>query len=1009
MVHYKNHLVIGVILVLATGIFGLDDSAGAFFRGHDLHIRCDELIRDDDPDRAGLWRLRGDVSISIGPNRYQCEDAVVWVARPIAQVKGVSAGQYNIAVYLSTDLRADRGSSTLAVVQELQWSNQAGLLHLQITGQIFITATKQTNSDITEMVLYQQALRAKQQAAQPQPIAIQDAAEVPRPKTIPGPDDPALQAPTIEDESVIAPPEPISPVEQIALDTVQQPAVSYPVNLNSASQQPLEIESTKLADGSHVAVVRGRIYVWQKLDEKGGLLELLADNAVVFYQSGSKPFTETAAEGDVPGSGRIDSIYLQGDVEIIEGIRSIRADEVFYNFRQNKAIAVDAELKTFDTERNIPVYIRAARLKQVCEHQFTGEDITLTTSEFHEPQLSFKASKIILTDRSRIDEAVEKMGDSRFEARMENARFLYYDKQLLQFDEMSTNLARPDVPIESVNAGYDSSYGPSVESRWNLARVLGLREVPGTEGVLMADYYGDRGGGGGAEVQYTRQSYFGNLLGYAIHDHGEDDLGRIPSRENIDPPRKLRGCFQFQHRHFLEDNWQVTTETSYLSDETFLEEYYRGEFNTEKEQETLVHFKRITDNQGISILGKGRINYFADKLEETPSVEYHLTGQSLWDDTLTFYSDTQVSRFRQQIGDDHATVIDEDNFTFAFQRSELDMPLRLGVLRLVPYIAGTFGYDDRSGFRRSLVNGSNTGTFGQDSVWIGEVGMRAGTQFWKVYPDVRSEIWDLNRLRHVIEPEITAVAFDQSTDVFEQRNILNVGLMQRLQTKRGPQQDQKTVDWMTLELDLTWVNDSAGADAGPDRFIWNQPFVPMRVYSAPEIFNGDLTNTSLHRVEEFGPRRNNFTADYLWRLSDTSAVLADTYYDLQSGVIQQVNAGYTRLRWPNLSYYFGNRYLRRTSILNEKGSNAFIFSATYKLDPRYTVVFSQAFDFDYGVNLSSEISLIRRYHRLFYAFTASVDRSLDRQAIMISIWPQGVGELALGQRRFMDLGGSAGF
>jgi hypothetical protein len=214
---------------------------------------------------------------------------------------------------------------------------------------------------------------------------------------------------------------------------------------------------------------------------------------------------------------------------------------------------------------------------------------------------------------------------------------------------------------------------------------------------------------------------------------------------------------------------------------------------------------------------------------------------------------------------------------------------------------------------------------------------------------------------------------------------------------------------MRLDTDFTWVNNSDdAATSGPDRFIWNRPIVPLRVLSAPDILHGDLGG-GLTYFERFGPRRNYFGADYIWRPSDTTAVLSDMNFDMQSGVVQQFNIGFSHLRWPNLSYYIGSRYLRRIRILNERGSNAFTFAATYALDPRYTVVFAQQFDFDYGANVRSEMTLIRRYHRMYWGLTLSVDGSLDEQRIVFSIWPQGVPELAIGQRGYMGLSGPAGY
>jgi hypothetical protein len=110
------------------------------------------------------------------------------------------------------------------------------------------------------------------------------------------------------------------------------------------------------------------------------------------------------------------------------------------------------------------------------------------------------------------------------------------------------------------------------------------------------------------------------------------------------------------------------------------------------------------------------------------------------------------------------------------------------------------------------------------------------------------------------------------------------------------------------------------------------------------------------------------------------------------------------LCWPNLSYYVGTRYLKSVQPDDEKkGSNAFTFAFTYKLNPRYTITFAHQYDFERKERIASQFTLIRRYHRLFYGLTFSTDDSLDRQAIVLSIWPEGASELSVGSRRFMGL------
>jgi hypothetical protein len=197
------------------------------------------------------------------------------------------------------------------------------------------------------------------------------------------------------------------------------------------------------------------------------------------------------------------------------------------------------------------------------------------------------------------------------------------------------------------------------------------------------------------------------------------------------------------------------------------------------------------------------------------------------------------------------------------------------------------------------------------------------------------------------------------------------------------------------------VSDDSAEPIRPDKTLWNNPFVPLLTTLAPGIFNGDLG--SYRKFELFGPQRDSLNADYIWRLSDTTAILSDLNYDTKTHKLEQFNIGYSHLCWPNLSYYIGARYLRSLEVDEQKGSNAVTIAATYKINPRYTISFSHQYDYDFGKKIFNQITLIRRYHRIFYGLTYCADESLDRRAIILNIWPEGVGELAMGSRKFMSL------
>lgn len=941
-----------------------DDTRSARRRwlSQDLRLTAGELLSQKTGGGRYLLVCRDGFEMVIAGQRFSGSSAVVQIEPFDSAADGATDGRYHVQVYVSGPLSSGQTDavegSDLEVIEVEQ--GEAAVLRLSIGGEVFVTADRREETSPQGLLLYRRALAAFESAGTSESAPSAGSAK-------------ASEAPA------------------------DGAGPGYTVSWAALTEIPLTFELTVDA-GVEVRTLMGRMRVWwQEPDESAGrsrVIELQADNLVLWRQLEDP--NGAAADLSAGRQEDVSEVYVAGDIELRQGQRTIRAAELYYDLRRSRGLARNAVLRTFDVSRNIPVYVRAAELRQLAANEFEAEDVTVTASEFHTPQISVTAAKLHVTDNTQ--DASQDAGptaDGQFDAKMDDIRLKYYDTTLFAWPSLRPNFQRPDVPLRSASVGNDSTFGTSVETRWFLSRLLGLQEPEGTDSSLVLDYFSKRGVGGGVDVKYEREDYFGRLLGYVIDDDGEDRLSR--TEKNVEVTKDTRGRFAFQHRHFLPHSWQLTAEASYLSDENFLEQYYRGEFNVGKEQETLVHLKRIGDNWGLSLLGKARVNDFLDQVEEQPSAEFHWTGQSFFNDRLTFYSDNQISRYRYLYGTDSTDLGPDGFFTFTMTRNEIDMPLSVGKSKIVPFVAGTFGYEDGGQFQASL-DGSPAEP--QQAVWIGEGGVRMSTQpFWRVYPDVKSRFWDLDELRHVIKPQITAVAYTHSDLVEEQRDTLDFGISQRWQTKRGPEGRRRTVDWLRWDVDFVWVSDSGDAAAGPDQFLWNKPFIPLVNRSAAMLLPQDRRTTGI-----FGPRRNYIGTEVTLRLSDTTSVLGDMNFDMQSGVVQQIDVGVARRCWPNLSYYIGSRYLRRIESGHETGSNAVTFAATYVIDPRYTGVFSQQYDFDYGAGVRSDITLIRRYHRMNLALTLSADESLDERRVFLSFWPQGVPELALGQRRYTGLG-----
>ena len=135
-----------------------------------------------------------------------------------------------------------------------------------------------------------------------------------------------------------------------------------------------------------------------------------------------------------------------------------------------------------------------------------------------------------------------------------------------------------------------------------------------------------RGPAVGVDVDYERDNYYGLIRTYVMHDEGEDNLGRLraePSRSD------WRGRALWRHRHYLEDDWQITFELSYISDEGFLEEWFEREFDNAKEQETLIYTKKQRDNWAFTGTAQVRVMDFTSQTERFPDFAYFRVGEPI--------------------------------------------------------------------------------------------------------------------------------------------------------------------------------------------------------------------------------------------------------------------------------------------------------------------------------------------------------------------------------------------
>jgi len=431
----------------------VEEGRGQYFSGQDLHVSGQELTIYKGPELKDTHVLVFDegFAMEIGDNHLSSDRAVALIRTVSTEYLKIVHIDYEARVYLegNISIKSGKASRTTDLSHIVIERGESLVARFPVSGQIFATADKHDTGSVgalMEVPLYQNAIKAM--APVKSRPTIVTGAQVPKVDDVVREFAPGMVRPKPEPRQEPPPPE---------------PKFDYPINIAGLGESAPRIEKTTGEEGLNVATIVGRFYLWQKRDEKGGLLEFMADGAVVYYRGDEFRFGKENQAENASAGGSVESVYFKGNIVMTEGPRTIRADELFYDFQTRKALAVNAEMRSFDPARGIPVYMRAATLRGISEDVFKAEDVTLTTSEFYLPQMSINASEMVLTDTTSIDARTgKKLDKGSYDGVLEDVAVKYGTTTILKLPGMRTNFERPDLAIKKMRVGHDSDLGNTI-------------------------------------------------------------------------------------------------------------------------------------------------------------------------------------------------------------------------------------------------------------------------------------------------------------------------------------------------------------------------------------------------------------------------------------------------------------------------------------------------------------------------------------------------------------------
>lgn len=556
--------------------------------------------------------------------------------------------------------------------------------------------------------------------------------------------------------------------------------------------------------------------------------------------------------------------------------------------------------------------------------------------------------------------------------------------------------------LRDLRAENRSSSGFAIQSRWNAYRMLGLRGTPFTRADAMIDAYFSRGPGFGTILEWAGPDTRGNALMYGLFNDRGTDVLRSGARSDNDG--RNRGLITVEHVVRLDEKWTFFGEFAYQSDANFVQAFYPQLAESGREFTSQAFVRRLDDNTAFFAGLKGTPNNFVTNEYLLQSQGYSVTKapeigyvrqadpllSSVFGDLLTWSQEYRYSRAAMKFDTvtpaERGFPTDEaslrsfgllSNQTFYDQltaagflpqdvhrfdtRQEIDAKIELGPVNFVPFgVARLTAYDH--GFETFSPDDTSRYRF-----W-GSTGGTVSTQFQRVDNDAESRLFDINRIRHIVEPSATVYTsatnrragtlpvYDENIENLSTGTAGRVGVNQIWQTQRGRPGRTTSVD--LFSLDLNYVNAS----------------------------NSTERRSPVGRFLDFRPELSSFgeylTADGAWRATDATTLTGGTVYDLDIKEQARTSAGVVVQQAPDVTLSLDYRYLNQLDLTSLGGGIA------YRFANQYVVSFGSSYDLTRSELQSFGAEVRRDFQSIKLGFNISRSLITDETRFGFSLTPR---------------------
>jgi hypothetical protein len=679
-------------------------------------------------------------------------------------------------------------------------------------------------------------------------------------------------------------------------------------------------------------------------------MEMTATRGVIFLNPGS---VRDIASGKVDIS-EIHGVYLEGNVVITasEGKYLVRAPQMYYDFETGKAVMLEAVLRTYIKNGKVPLFIRADELRQISSSKWIAEGVQASTSAFATPDLAIGSTKMTITSGE----------DGNTYVSSEDNTLRFGGVPVMYWSEYDGKAG--EIPLRRTKIGYKKTFGAIIETKWDLYKLSGMDKPEGVDADIRIDGYTERGVGVGLDFTYDFTESKGLFNAYLLADSNRQ---KTLSGIETDVQHSARGYALWENTTKLDTYWSLQTQLSYISDATFMSVWRQDDYQNHLEYETSIYAKYQKENGAFTAYASTELNKFIStswllgsrqyKVDKTPELSLVRYGEKIFNNQITWSTETKLMRERMvfQEGTPNELGLRPEAFGFTngntaisapltaaglqqdyqnrlVTRHEFSAPFQWGGVKIVPFtsIQAQWG-----------INNEDTGRSRETNYWFSTIGVKASTQFQRIYNNVDNNLLDLHRLRHVIEPYITVWNGDSSVDVrtipqydagldnLSTGTLIWLGMRNKLQTWRGGPGRWYQVDWLTLDTAFLFANDGA-----------------FQRYDNPQFFNWR---------PEYSSIEDAIIANGKWQFSDAVAFIGNGTWNTNNGTFSRGSIGAELDHGRDVRTYIEYREI-------DNSNDQFLsLGVHYDLSKRYSLNFSPSWNFSNDKLQTLNFALTRHY------------------------------------------------